>query len=153
MPTESGPYGFLSEQLSTMDKVGLLRSVPLLSEISDEYLLAIARHGRDYRVDAGEVLIREGDVGNDLVLLLEGNANVQRGTQILNKLQPGDHVGEISLLDGQPRSADVIAETPVRVLTIDHVAFAQILESEPNLTRKIVLGLCRMIRRGIEPKV
>lgn len=146
MATQGGPYGFLGDQLSTLDKAQLLRSVPLLSDISENYLRASARHSRDLRLDSGAVLVREGDAGNELLLLLEGIATVEHQGKALNTLKAGDHVGELSLLDGQPRSADVIASSPVRVLTIDHAAFDQVVANEPSLAPKIIASLCRMIR-------
>lgn len=145
MASQSGPYGFLGDQLSTLDKAQLLRSVPLLSDISDEYLRALARHGRDLRLNSGDVLVRQGDAGSELLLLLEGTANVERQGKVLNSLKAGDHFGELSVLDGQPRSADVVAAAPVRVLTIDHAAFSQVMASEPSLAPKIIASLCRMI--------
>lgn len=146
MATQSGPYGFLGDQLSTLEKARLLRSVPLLSDISDDYLMAIARHARDIRAEAGETLVREGDAGGELMLLLDGNVDVQRGGNTLNTMGPGEYFGEVALLDGQPRSADVVATSPARVLTIDHPAFEEVLSSEPSLAQKIILNLCRMIR-------
>ena len=146
MARQSGPYGFLGDQLSTLEKARLLRSVPLLSDISDAYVMAIARHAQDIRAKAGDVLVREGDAGNDLMLLLDGTANVQRDGRTLNTMGPGEYFGELSLLDGQPRSADVVAASEARVLTVDHPAFEQILANEPSLAQKIILNLCRMIR-------
>ncbi|HZU14410.1 MAG TPA: cyclic nucleotide-binding domain-containing protein [Chloroflexota bacterium] len=153
MARQGGSYAFLNDQLSTVDKAGLLRTVPLLSDISDDYLLAIARHGKDVRVNPGDVLVREGDAGNDLMLLLEGTAEVRKGGQSLNRMGAGDYFGEISLLDGQPRSADVVATSPARVLILDHASFDQVMASEPTLARKLVLNLCRMIRGGAAPEV
>jgi CRP-like cAMP-binding protein len=138
----------LGDTLSTTDKARLLRSVPLLSDVSDQYLLALARHGRDIRAQAGDVLLREGDAGGELMLLLEGNAEVRKGETKINDLHPGDYFGELSLLDGQPRSADVVASAPTRVMTVDHVAFEAIMSSEPSLAPKIVQNLVRMIRGG-----
>lgn len=146
MATQSGPYGFLGDQLSTLEKARLLRSVPLLSDVSEDYLMAIARHARDIRANNGDTLVREGDQGNELMLLLDGNVSVQRNGQSVNTMGPGEYFGELSLLDGEPRSADVVAVSPARVLTIDHPAFEQVLASEPSLAQKIILNLCRMIR-------
>lgn len=146
MERESGPYEFLGDKVSTIEVANYLRAVPLLSDINDDYLLAIARHGQEIRVNPGDVVVREGDVGSELVVLLEGNVQVQRGGETISTMAPGDYFGELSLLDGQPRSADVVAATPVRALTLDQAAFDQVLMSEPSLNRKIILNLCRMIR-------
>jgi CRP/FNR family cyclic AMP-dependent transcriptional regulator len=152
MATHTGSYGFLGDQLSTIEKANLLRSVPLLSGISDEYLLAIARHGGDIRANAGDVLVREGEPGNELMLLLEGTADVQVGGKTVNQMGPGEYFGELSLLDGGLRSADVVASSPTRVLTVGHAAFTQVMNSEPSLAPKIVQNLCRMIRsQGTAP--
>jgi len=69
-------------------------------------------------VPAGTVLARQGDAGNEFYLIMDGSAHVDLSARRRSRLKPGDYFGEMSLLDGQPRSATVVADTPMRLLVI-----------------------------------
>jgi uridine kinase len=79
-------------------------------------------------------------------LILDGNAAVAQGSRSIRTLGPGDHFGEISVIDGKPRSATVTAEGPVRALSLTAWDFQSLLDDSPALTRKVLLGLCETIR-------
>ena len=143
-------YEFLGEQSSTTGRVEALRKVPLFADLSDEYLLAVGRHGQEVNAQPGDVLVREGDTGRDFGLILDGVVRVEHGGTTLTRLGAGDFFGEMALLDGQPRSANVIADSPARLVIIDSVSFGQLMDAHPDLTRKLLLTLCARLRERAE---
>jgi CRP/FNR family transcriptional regulator/CRP/FNR family cyclic AMP-dependent transcriptional regulator len=98
-------------------------------------------------VPADTVLARQGEPGNEFYLIMDGSARVELSTRRRTRLKPGDYFGEMSLLDGEPRSATVIAETPMRLLVIKRRDFSTLLREAPELTQSILATLSRRIRQ------
>ena len=106
----------------------LLRRVPLFVTVTDEELDNIANHLKLERYPAGEVIIREGEIGDKFFILERGKATVWRldGNQVEQKIDekgPGQYFGEVALVSSAPRNATVRAETPVSTLTLDYSDF------------------------------
>ena len=124
-----------------------LAAVPLFEGLSGRHL----RHVRDLGDEAffmkGASLVRQGDEGDTFFVLLEGQAKVVRGGKTINTLIPGDHFGEISLLDGGERTASVVADTPVTCLVIDRKKFTKALSKEPAMSKALLKSMAKMIRR------
>jgi CRP/FNR family cyclic AMP-dependent transcriptional regulator len=95
----------------------------------------------------GATVVREGSVEPAFFVILEGRATVVRNGRTVARLSPGDFFGEISLLDPGPRTASVVASSPIRCLTLSGQDFRQILEREPRVASKIAAGLARRLRR------
>jgi CRP-like cAMP-binding protein len=91
-------------------------------------------------------LATQGGKGSDLMIVLEGAAEVTRDGKHLADLGAGDFFGEISLLDGGPRTATVTASTPMRTLVIRRENFKSIQETTPGLNDVIVLELASRLR-------
>jgi CRP/FNR family transcriptional regulator/CRP/FNR family cyclic AMP-dependent transcriptional regulator len=68
--------------------------------------------------------------------------------QYRNRIGPGEFFGEMSLLDGQPRSATVVADTPMRMLVIPRREFVTLLREVPSLTERILIALCQRLRHA-----
>jgi len=99
------------------DGTDRLGAIPLFSGLSRGQLSMLARLLDELVADAGEVLMAEGQPGFELMMLESGTAEVRRNGVVVNAMQPGDFFGEMAVLeDGAPRSASVIAQTPVRGL-------------------------------------
>jgi len=128
------------------EKVERLRKVPLFSGLSLKHLNTIAGLADETEVKSGKVLGRQGKLEPQFVLIVEGNARVERDGKILAHLKAGDFAGEMSLIDGQPRSATVIAESPCSLLVIDARSFGELLETVPGLQRKMLLTLSQRLR-------
>lgn len=130
------------------DKVvkGQLKAVPLFEGLSDKELQTVANRSRvvEHKADHEIVLEGRGSVGFHLIL--EGQAEVTQGSQVIGALGPGDYFGEISLIDGQPRSATVKTSTPVTSLFLASWDFGILLEENSKFMHKILLGLCQTIR-------
>src|SRR5438270_13194470 len=99
---------------------------------------------------SGRALATAGEQGGRFYLILEGNAQVTIAGEQWAELGPGEYFGEISLIDGEPRSASVTAASDLRVLSLASFTFAPLLVEHPTITRKILLEMCARLRRAEE---
>ena len=129
-------------------KVDVLQKVPLFSGLSGRQLDLIARHADEVELAAGKVLTRQGERGLEFLLILDGNARVERDGKRIARLSAGDFFGEMSLIDGKPRTATVIAETPIALLVMHKRGFSHLLEAVPGLQRKLLVTLCERLREA-----
>jgi CRP-like cAMP-binding protein len=125
-----------------------LTEAPLFANLSKRHLRSIARVTGVREYKKGASVIREGDPGSAFYVLLDGRAKIVRGGRTVTHLSAGDFFGEISLLDAGPRTASVLAESPVRCLTLDRNDFAKILASEPVLATRVMRELAARLRRS-----
>ena len=95
-----------------------LKSIPLFEEVGDEELRQIAPFAQEVSVEAGKVLLREGDFSYELMAIEEGTAAVQKDGQTLAELGPGDFFGEMGVLQNEMRTATVVATSPMRLVTL-----------------------------------
>jgi CRP-like cAMP-binding protein len=128
------------------DRVDVLKKVPLFSELSRRHLDHIAREADEVKEKKGAVLTRQGGLGREFLLILEGAARVERDGTAIARLGPGDFFGEMSLIDGMPRSASVIAESPSVLLVIEARSFQKLLDTVPGLQRKLLATLSARLR-------
>jgi CRP-like cAMP-binding protein len=128
-----------------------LVTVPLFSELSKRELKRCAQVAKAVTFDRGDVIAEEGEEGLAFYVILEGEAKVQRRGRTVATLLPGDHFGEISLIDGGPRTASVIAATPLRCLSLLRWDFRQLLEKDPVLVPKLLKELARRLRQIERP--
>ena len=124
-----------------------LERVPLFSGLSENELRHVARISKTVEVRAGTVLTQMGSPGDSFFVLIDGRADVQTQIGVGDPLQPGDLFGEMSVIDGEPRSATVTATTDVRLLVVERSHFWRLLDETPELTRQILMILSRRVRR------
>lgn len=134
-------------------KINLLKKVPMFSSLSNRHLIEIARHAEAVPVKAGKVLTQQGARGLEFFFIVEGKAQVQKNGKAIRQLTSGDFFGEISLIDREPRTASVIADTDMTLLVVNWASFDHLLEAIPGLQRKIMLALCRYLRRAEKPAI
>ena len=139
---------FYRGRVSQDDRIERLEEVDLLAGCSRKRLRAIAKISEVIEVPAGSVLARLGDPGEEFFLILDGSARVEVSPRKRSRLEPGEYFGEMSLLDGGPRSASVIAETPLRLLVIKRRDFATLLREAPDLTQSLLATLSRRLRHA-----
>ncbi len=130
------------------DKVELLRKIPLFSRLSQRQLNAVARHVDEVQIRKGAVLAKQGTQGLEAVIIVDGRARVEGDGKAIAELTAGDVVGEMSVIDGKPRSATVIAETPMNLLVLHRRDFMSLLETVPGLQRKLLVTLCERVRQA-----
>ena len=122
-------------------KVELIRDLPLFELCSKRDLRRIAALAEERAVDVGTELIREGEPGTEFFVVVEGEVEVRRRERRIARLGEGSYVGEIALLSRSPRTATVIAATPLRVLSIAGRDFVQLLDTMPELWLKVARTL------------
>jgi len=127
--------------------VEMLQSVPLFSGLKDKQIKTVLGSGKQLRFDTGDQIVKEGDSGVGFYLIVDGNVEVRRKGKLLSKLGSGDFFGEMSLLDKQPRSADVVATTPVTCFGLTSWAFSGIVRSEPDIAVNLMQELAKRLRR------
>jgi CRP-like cAMP-binding protein len=147
---------------SKAQKAAALERVPLFSGLSKRQLNSVAAVADPVSFEPGSVLVKELEVGQRLIVIHEGTAKVVRqgtvkragskggiqpgASRRLGTVGPGDVVGELSLIDGEPTSASVIAETAMEVLVVDRSSFVKLFDSVPQLCRRLLVGLAAKVR-------
>jgi CRP-like cAMP-binding protein len=145
-PQEGGP-GEIPAVRSVDARVEHLLRVPLFAECTDQEVARIAAIARTLETPAGTVVTEMGGPGDFFFFIIDGQVSVQSAAGVGDPLRPGDFFGEMSLLDGEPRSATVTATTDLRLLVIDHTHFWRLLNDTPDLVRSIFKVLSRRVRR------
>jgi CRP-like cAMP-binding protein len=131
---------------SAHDWLVTLEEVPLFTGLSKRHLRRVAKLAHVRRFASGSTLVRAGDSGRSFFVLLDGTAKVVRSGGRPRRLGMGDYFGEMALLDGAPRSADVVAETDVLALTVDRSSFTKLLSAEPTLAQTLLRTLAARLR-------
>jgi CRP/FNR family cyclic AMP-dependent transcriptional regulator len=125
-----------------------LADVPLFAGLARRHLRHIAALSEEERFPEGVTLAEEGKPGETFHIMMEGEAKVTRAGRKINRLIPGDFFGEIALIDGGPRTASVVAETPVTTLTIDRKRFQRMLEEDPSIVVAMLEELAKRLRNN-----
>jgi CRP/FNR family cyclic AMP-dependent transcriptional regulator len=133
---------------ASSDTARLLGQVDLFAGLSGRQLERLASRAKEVRHAAGHTVTTEGNVALGFHLILEGQATVTQGNAVRRTLGPGDHFGEISMIDGRPRSATVTAETPMRTLTVPHATFEELVDQDPAFARGLLKVLCARLREA-----
>ncbi len=122
-------------------KVELIKGVPLFAECSKKELDEVAGIADEIDLSEGKELTRQGSSGREFFVLVEGTAEVRKANRRVNMLGPGDFFGEISLIRHTPRTATVVATSPVRTLVITERSFRALLEHQPGIQTKVMSAL------------
>ena len=131
---------------NTKEAVELLSKVPLFSELTKKELQSFASAAKEVRHKPGDVLAREGESGVGFFLIVDGTAAVTVDGKPRARIGPGDFFGEISLLDGGPRTATVTAETPMRLIGITQWVFRRMVEQNPSVAMKMLRVMASRLR-------
>jgi CRP-like cAMP-binding protein len=129
------------------DRLEQLRSVPLFAGLKDRELKDVLGRAREVEHTGGEI-VEEGAKGVGFHLILEGSVAVLQHGEVRRTLGPGDYFGEISMIDGKPRSATIRPEGTVRTLSLAAWNFEPLLEKHPKLAHELLLGLCAHVREA-----
>lgn len=137
--------------MAMLSSLDLIRRVPLFSMLTTDQAQGIADSVVKRRFRRGEIIVEHGRKSNALFILLTGRARVltadSRGREvILAVLQPGDYVGEMSLIDNEPHSATVRAEVQTDMLILGRPEFARCLPENSSLSYAIMRGLVARLR-------
>ena len=139
--------------MTMLSSLDLIRRVPLFSMLTDVQANAVADAVIKRRFKRGELIVEQGKKTNALFILLNGRARVvtadSRGREvILATLQPGDHIGEMSLIDNEPHSATVRCEVQTDVLMLGRIEFARCLPENTSMAYAVMRGLVQRLRHA-----
>ena len=115
----------------------LLASVPLFKNLSKKHIMKVSSLATRIDGQAGKILTREGEPGHEFIVVLEGEVEVRHGDEVVATRGAGEYVGEIALVDNRPRTATVVAKTPVVIDVIGQREFTTLLADEPEIAEAI----------------
>ena len=129
-----------------------LAQVPLFAGMPPRFLKRLGDKMDEQRFMEGATIVRQGEPGDTFYVLVEGEAKVKDANgRTLSRLIPGDFFGEISLMDGGPRTATVVAETNLTTLALSRKDFSALLQSEPKVTVGLLKHASALLRRLERP--
>jgi type II secretory ATPase GspE/PulE/Tfp pilus assembly ATPase PilB-like protein len=138
---------------ATQEMGHLIRFIPAFRELDESDLQALSKSLRDRTVKAGELVVRQGEVGHELFIILEGDFQVfVRQEQldfdkVLRRIGPGNYFGEIALLSGGPRTTNVRAVTNGRIVALHQVALEDVMRRSPSLALALCKGMAAYVRQ------
>src|ERR1700716_2556772 len=132
-------------------KLAVLRKHPIFCDLDNEAFEQLCRYAKHSSLKRGATIVSKGDPGNSLIAVISGTVKVSVSsadgrTAILNLIGPGEIFGEVAVLDGHARTADVTANTNCEIYTIDRRDFLPFVRSQPALAMKLIELLCERLR-------
>lgn len=128
-------------------KADALGRAPLFQRLSRRDLVELARVTEDLEVEEGKVLAREGDLGSEFFVIVDGEVEVSKDGAPLGRLSSGEFFGEIALIwDSARRTATVTAATPLRFFVLTRQAFRSLIDHHPDIESKVLERLEERVR-------
>jgi CRP-like cAMP-binding protein len=124
-----------------------LRRVPLFEGMTDSAIAAVAAIAVEATYSDGQTIVTEGDPGDAFYVITAGQVTITRAGTEIARLEAGSFLGEVSLLDGRPRTASATAVGPVEALVIGREAFLHLLDERPAVRLSVLMALTARIRR------
>ena len=138
------------QTVSTLERVLLLREIPIFSDLSPEDLQQIAAIASEQWFPKDTTIFRQDEQGNVMFIIVDGHVHVLRSAngreQLLAQRGPGDFVGEMAIIESAPRLARLLAQDDVRVLAIEGDTFKGILRERPEVSLAVLKSVCRRLR-------
>lgn len=131
---------------TTLEKVLILKSAPMFSEIPEDQLAALARIAQEQEIAPGERIMTEGEIGQSMYIIAEGSVQVSAGERTLAVLGEREVFGELAVLDPEPRSATVTALENGLLYEISESALYELMSDAQQVTQGIIRVLCRRLR-------
>jgi CRP-like cAMP-binding protein len=132
--------------LTDEEKAAVLARLPLFEGISSDSLARLTAVVGEQDFAAGQFIVRQGQVGTGLYVVLSGRVRVVRGSDELAVLAPGDFFGELAVIDQRPRAASVEAVEPTRCLALASWDLLELLEHDSKLSLNLIRGMVARIR-------
>ena len=129
-----------------LEKTILLKTVDLFQDIPGELLSQVSQISKAKNYDNGEMIFRDGDVGDSMFIVLEGKISITKGDKEIALLDKGASLGEMALLDNENRSANAIAKEDSILLKINQDVFYELMESNADIMKQIIKLLTGRIR-------
>ncbi len=140
-----------SHQTQIAERLSFFRNHPIFGILGPELLQQLRAHARIKTIERGTAIFAKGDPGSSLFAILEGQVKVisfsaQGKYAVFNVLSSGDIFGEIALLDGGERTAEVVAITDCKLVVIERRDFLPLVHSSPDISQKLIEVLCARLR-------
>lgn len=129
-------------------RIEVLGQVALFEDLSRRNLTRIDQISRLKYAREGDVLVEQGDPGDEMMVVLDGRAAVKRGRRTIAECGPGRYFGEMALLDHEPRSASVVALEPMRLLVISGSDFRKVVAKVPRLAETLLATMSTRLREA-----
>jgi CRP-like cAMP-binding protein len=133
---------------AVIDKPAVLRGVPLFADLDERSLQAVAVLAREEAHKATEILMLEGEQGDEFFVIVDGTVRIERGGRAIRSMGAGGFLGEIALLEKRPRTATATCETDVSLLAMHQHEFDRLLETMPAVHRRVRAAIDRRQRSG-----
>lgn len=132
----------------------IIESIHLFEDFDAAEIAGLARYMRCYRASQGSEIIREGETGDFMLLILDGNVEITkrdvRGQpQVISSVGPGKTLGEMSLIDGEPRFASCVTLTPLEFAVLDRLSLSRLIAEEPRLGVKLMMELLMLLNQRL----
>ena len=124
----------------------MLGQAPIFSALTDRQLKSLAKAAKLVAFPANSRVVKQGEPGIGFYLLLNGEAEVRQGARVLARLGPGQFFGEMTLIDEQPRSADVVAVKPSECAVLSRWEFWGFAKGEPEVLQGVMREMARRLR-------
>ncbi len=132
--------------LLTIEKVIVLKQAEVFSVLPDHVLAYVASIVEEVYSRPGETLIRKGDIGDCMYLIVQGTVRVHDGDRTIVEMGKGQTVGELAVLDPEPRVASVTAVEETHLFRIEKDAFDEVMADHPEVAREVIRVLCQRLR-------
>lgn len=146
---------FLGDAVPLVGRIReIIDAIHLFEDFDTDELEELARYMRCYRASRGTEIIREGDDGDFMLLLLHGSVEIVkkdvRGLpQIMGNAGPGKTLGEMSLIDGEPRFASCIALDTVEIAALDRESLSRLIAEMPRVGVKLLMQLLMLLNQRL----
>jgi CRP-like cAMP-binding protein len=130
----------------TPDTVELIGDVPFFDGLDGKSLKAVVKEGKEVSFKGGDLVVGEKGSGVGFYLVIDGKVEVRKGKKLLATLERGQFFGEMSVIDGQPRSADVVAVAPTKCWVLPAWSFAGLIKGHPEVAIPMLKELVKRLR-------
>ncbi len=132
--------------LSSFDRLLFIRRISIFQELRDEFLVKLASAMDEVSYSTQQTIVKEGEEGRSLYIVVSGRVRVHLGEQELATLGTGAIFGEMSVFDAEPRSASVTTLEPCDCLTLNQLQLQDAIEETPEIAVNVIRGLSRLVR-------
>ena len=129
-----------------LDATSMIGSVPFFGSLNEKKRKAIAAQGKELSYKPGNSIVDEGSMGVGFYLILDGKVEVRKGSKVLATLGKGQFFGEMSLIDDQPRTADVVAVMPTKCWVLTSWSFAALVKTYPEIALAMLKEMVKRLR-------
>lgn len=138
----------LGMRLRRNPKLDLIQSIPLFADCTAKELAEVSAIADEIDLPAGDHVVTEHGVGREFVVVIDGTATVSRDGTVIDSIGPGEWFGEVALITGQPRNAEIVATTSLHAFIIEGHRFTQLLHDSPSIAEKVQAKLAEHQPRG-----